>query len=148
MGNPEQLRMFMTPREILDEYKPYEAEYLPVKDPKTGRPVEKPDEKLGTSYEMESDKQLWDRKLQESRQNGLMADLKEHGVEVPVSLNPETRQVTGGHHRIITAFHLHPDQFIPVMHFPDTGSAGFAEYQLLKKPENQDLFERSRQMWD
>jgi hypothetical protein len=121
--NPNQLRMFMTPREIKTGYFPN----LPDKD-------EFYDADLG-DYRTETDEELWDRKLNESIDYGLLDSVAKHGVEVPVSIDPRTRQIRGGHHRIAAANHINPDQFIPVMYNKDVWQAGRAESEIMSLPE-------------
>lgn len=102
----EQLRMFMTPREIVSEYAPLLGDRLKVNQPFT---------------KFEEPEATWERKAQEADKVGLTASIKERGVEIPVSLDPSTDMVVGGHHRIAAALKINPDQFIPVMHhsFPN-----------------------------
>lgn len=95
--NPNQLKMFMTAREIVGEYKPWEGDYI----------------------NDESAEDLWERKANESETNGLLESIREHGVQIPVSLDHAGKQVVGGHHRIAAQHRLNPDQFIPVNYEDD-----------------------------
>lgn len=90
--NPNQLKLFMTAKEIVDEFEPIDGDYL----------------------EDETTDELWDRKALEAEDNGLMDSIQEHGVQIPVSLHPWNQHITGGHHRIAAQYKLNPHQFIPV----------------------------------
>lgn len=105
----EQLRMFMTPREIVSEYHPLAGDFKVLRDPVTKK----------DTFEQPAD--VWERKAQEADRVGLTESIKERGVEIPVSLDPKEKVVVGGHHRIAAALKINPDQFIPVMHhsFPN-----------------------------
>lgn len=90
--NPNQLKMFMTAREIISEYKPLEGDYI----------------------NEETADELWERKANESETNGLLESIRKHGVQIPVSLDHADKEVLGGHHRIAAQYRLNPDQFMPV----------------------------------
>lgn len=90
--NPNQLKLFMTSQEIMDNFEPIDGDYL----------------------EDETTDELWERKALEAKDNGLMESIKEHGVQIPVSLHPWNQYIVGGHHRIAAQHKLNPNQFIPV----------------------------------
>lgn len=119
----EQLRLFMTPREIMSEYQPHEADRNEVVD--EGR--------------METNDEVWSRKLDKAHNDGLVEDIYHHGVELPVSLDPVNRRVRGGHHRIAAANHLNPDQFIPVAYNSTPGEARTFETDIYAHPTNKGL---------
>lgn len=105
---PEQLRMFMTPREIVEggRFAPSDKQY---------------GESVG---------RMWQRKLKESQRPptsrghgaGLYDSIARSGVQSPVELyhgNPEEHdpdQVWDGHHRLASAYATRPDAHIPVEH--------------------------------
>jgi hypothetical protein len=105
--NPNQLKLFMTAREIVKDFEPIDGDYLPD----------------------ESTDELWERKADEAEQNGLMDSIKETGVQIPVSLHPRDQYVVGGHHRIAAQHRLNPDQFIPVNYEIGPGYANYYDYQ-------------------
>lgn len=109
--NPNQLRMLMTPQEVMDEAFP--GDYTPLAD----------DENLGT-------KGLWDYKLHESKgPEGVLPSIAAHGVETPIILRHGVNHfddagkmveggtiINDGHHRLISAATARPEQYIPVLH--------------------------------
>lgn len=101
--NPNQLKMFMTAREIMDEYEPIGGDYIGG----------------------ETTEELWERKADEAEANGLLDSIKKFGVQVPVSLDHEGKEVMGGHHRIAAQHRLNPDQFIPINYETNPRTANF-----------------------
>ena len=113
--NGEQLRMFMTAREIHDNYAPIDAiDQIP------GHPM------------------TWAMKYREAlepdqyEKTALADSVREHGVRQPVQLGDdyvpgeEDRQpaVLGGHHRIAVEYAERPDtRYIPVTHHEGFSSA-------------------------
>ena len=122
----EQLRLFMTPKEIMSQYQPHEGDR----------------EELEYEGRMETNDEMWSRKLDEAHYAGLVEDIQHHGVEIPVSLDPVNRRIRGGHHRIAAANHLNPDQFIPVAYNATTGKAREFETDVYFNPVNEDLRDR------
>jgi hypothetical protein len=105
--NPNQLKLFMTPREIMGSHSPLLGDYIGG----------------------ESTEELWERKADEAESNGLMDSIREQGVQVPVSLSPGMNMIVGGHHRIAAQHRLNPDQFIPVNYEEGPGSANAYDSQ-------------------
>lgn len=114
-----QLAMFVTPREIRENYGPNDR---------------KPGEV--------SDSRIWNRKLRESKETGngraipmgrnefgdyKMASLHDHiaanGVSKPVYLGTEDAKVYDGHHRVASAYASRPDDLMPVLHATSPGDA-------------------------
>jgi hypothetical protein len=111
--NPNQLRLFMTARELREHFDP----------------------SWGDFEGDETAEQLWDRKLQASKDNGLYDDIKDIGVRVPVTIteNPDGSEfkpeVKGGHHRIAAAYDINPDMEIPVNYDGSTQNAWDVEIE-------------------
>lgn len=114
----EQLRMFMTPHEIMQEYHPNPGDF---------------------EIEDDTEGDLWDRKAMEAADSGLEASIRKHGIKMPISLDPKNRIVRGGHHRLAVAHYLSPHQFIPVMHVDSVDSAGQAEYDIEMNANDKDV---------
>lgn len=117
----EQLRMFMTPQEIISEYHPLFGDFKVLRDPVTKK----------DTFEQPAD--VWERKAKEAEEVGLTASIKERGVEIPVSLDPKEKVVLGGHHRIAASLKINPDQFIPVMHHHSRNDAIRAEWDIISR---------------
>lgn len=133
----EQLRMFMTPHEILKEYKPNPADLHYLDDD----PYASTDENADRDrYETEDE--LWDRKAEEADESGLTDSIMAHGVKMPISLDPASRTIRGGHHRLIIANHLSPHQFIPVMHVGSVKEAKKAEADISRNANDADVTSR------
>jgi hypothetical protein len=116
----EQLRMFMTPREIRSEYS---TNFADRQDPFSGQRM--------------SDTGMLKRKLTESKNSGLFDSVKEEGVKAPIGLGtmrddvPAIKQdfptapvsgkpmMTSGHHRLASALTSRPDDYVPVIHHTD-----------------------------
>lgn len=133
---PEQLPLFMTPREIMGRYQPFDG------DRKEDLHGYESAEDYAEGGLIETDEQVWDRKLNESmrwKKSGggdkaglydqtLHQSVRADGVEHPVWLseNPGSSgkpQVAGGHHRIAAAHHIAPDGLVPVLHAKTVGDA-------------------------
>lgn len=99
--NPNQLRLFMTPKEIMSAYKPNAADKEEIFDD-------------DGDWREETDEELWNRKADEAVMSGLTDDIIQRGVHIPVSLDIEAKRVRGGHHRIAAMNHINPKQFLPV----------------------------------
>ena len=113
--HPQQLKMFMSAREIQSSYDPHEG-----------------DRKYKIMHgEMESNQEMWDRKLVESqapimhgkqRSPSLYEKLQTEGVQHPIPLSTmhykgsHRPMVAGGQHRVAAMSHLNPDQLMPVLH--------------------------------
>jgi hypothetical protein len=108
-----QLPMFMSGREITQQYEPAE------------------DDKhwINSKQRFENSDELWGRKAQESETGGhggrsyklssgdfgtLHESIKEGGVQSPIPLG--RTQVIDGHHRVASQFAIDPDRQIPVTH--------------------------------
>lgn len=91
-GEPEQLKMFMSPREIVRQFRPGDAPSGPERA------------------------QLFSRKLAEARASGLHHSVAEEGVRQPIDLAHGEGVVLEGHHRLVSAMDTAPDRLIPVLH--------------------------------
>jgi len=115
----KQLRMFMTPQEIMDNYEPnpFENKWNAEQNRK------------------ENNEELWARKADEADKSGLTGDIKEKGVGLPISLDMHTNTVNDGHHRVAAAHRLNPDQFMPIVygHSYETHNAIMKEHPYLDK---------------
>jgi hypothetical protein len=109
----KQLPMFMSGREITQQYAPAETDK----------------HWLSGSQRSESSDELWSRKAKEaetgvygdrpyklrSGERGTLYDsIKEEGIQKPVPLG--RTQVIDGHHRVAAQFAIDPDKQIPVTH--------------------------------
>ncbi len=122
--NPQQLRMFMPARELIE---------LPFHEP--DREMIYHDEgEDEEGYAYENDDQFWDRKLEESYLHdfdNLAQDIEASGkVTMPVKLTVDKDlfprsdyglRIRQGHHRIASAFGIDPDMEVPVRHIVDDG---------------------------
>lgn len=109
----DQLPMFMTGREIKENYKPWYGDINPG----------------------ETESGLWNRKYREATHvdmgpPSLRDDILKNGVKNPISLqfkhlygNDVPPQVMGGHHRVAVMAQDKPDSLMPVAHYPDITSA-------------------------
>ena len=127
--NPNQLKLFMTPKEIMSEYKPNEADAERRWDYKDA----------GEDGRLETDEELWSRKADEASWSGLMDDIRERGVHIPVSLDFANKRVRGGHHRIAAMNHINPHQFIPVNYADDVAKAYDDEDMYIKHATKANL---------
>ena len=127
----EQLSMFMTPRQIMEDYAPLEGDRLVL---------------AHANARQEYDEEVWERKAVEAtmprgvyrrvmgierkgtntefsadrareEETSLTDSIRTSGVQMPVRVGPT--QVTGGHHRIAAAHSINPDMLIPVLHEPE-----------------------------
>lgn len=102
----EQLKMFMTPREVLSQYTPNEDERV--------RAVED----IGTTYTSRD-------KIMHAQRNGLYQEVEKHGVKKPIAIVHEDPArgrgsvVINGHHRLFSQGVINPDQLMPVEHHGD-----------------------------
>lgn len=90
---PEQLKMFMSAREITRSRRPDDVTYM-------GR--------------QETPTQVWDRKRGEAEESGLARDIVQKGVETPIELMKSS--VINGQHRVAVMMAHEPDQLNPVIH--------------------------------
>lgn len=125
-----QLPIFMTPREIRQQYRALDGDREEVVDDWDAEVEER---------RPETDDELFDRKLDESLDapanprdefsETLFESVKRDGVKNPVSLQFKDLavlgkpQILGGHHRLAVAHEYRPDEFVPVEHFEDTQAA-------------------------
>lgn len=93
---PEQLRMFMSAREIHRDFTP--------------------GDRVGGGYGPKADARIWNKKLQEAKDVGLDTSVRQYGVQEPVDLVHSDRAVLDGHHRVAAAVHTGADQLVPVLH--------------------------------
>ena len=144
--NGEQLKMFMTPREIHSQYQPLDNDRLEVEDDRAGDRTQRPYTTQGFENEYvpsegqyrrqashegvhtEDSDALWERKLDESWDDGLHVSIDESGVKSPIRLGQQKgsegkRQIVGGHHRLASATDIDDQQLVPVLHDESFGSA-------------------------
>ena len=128
---PEQLSMFMTAREISERYTPLSGDRRTKYGKTSGM------QNLTPTFE--SNENFWGRKYKEAtrpnkKRSAILSSVRAGGIEKPVHLlegeNTSTvwgqrlpeemrgpKMVGGGHHRIATELHEHPDErYIPVVH--------------------------------
>jgi len=123
-----QLPMFMSAREIKSQYQPLDADRLSVN-------ADGHAEAFGVKGPfslMESDYQLYARKLRESG-GDLERDIMANGVTNPILLEDGTdpngggwhgrMQIVGGHHRVAVMLRRAPDQLMPVEHHKNLRAA-------------------------
>jgi hypothetical protein len=121
-----QLPMFMSAREIRDQYQALDADR---------------DEVIGETDEWtEDDDELFNRKYDEAENNvdhaagdsrSLRDALLQDGVKNPISLQADQEQtgshwkpeILGGHHRVAVMSEHKPDVLMPVEHFEDINDA-------------------------
>lgn len=115
--NPNQLRLFMTPREIMSEYEPASGDYMVGEDTRD----------------------VWKRKEREARISGMTRSIREKGVQVPVSLHPDWNEIMGGHHRIAAAYSVDPDSVIPVTYDESSWDATDTEEDTIRRHNLRDL---------
>ena len=126
---PEQLKMFMTAREIADRFQPSDWDRDKVRDPEHGmRP--------------ETDEEVMSRKLTESKSydfGNIYPSIAAEGVHTPVHLSHQfgevqrrgpgapsqgKPQIGEGHHRVAVSMDTDPDRLIPVMHHESMDALG------------------------
>jgi hypothetical protein len=91
----EQLPMFMSAREIHRNFAPGDR---------------------GGEIGPHADARIWNKKLQEAKDEGLESSVRQQGVQKPVDLELAGQSVLNGHHRIAAAVHTGADQLVPVLH--------------------------------
>ena len=100
----EQLRMFMTARELLQDYRSADVD---------------PTHPAG----WKSHDQMWTSKRKDNADDGLAASVAKHGVEYPVTLGFHEggeKKIIAGHHRIIAAYVANPRSYVPVQYTDQT----------------------------
>lgn len=80
-------------------------------------------------YPDEHHNSLFDSKLRESENEGLVDSIRAHGVQEPVEVShglhdpwvkkPGQQVLSNGHHRVAVAHHLDPKMLLPVVHATD-----------------------------
>lgn len=114
----QQLQMFMSPREIQEQYQPGDGD-------RYGRMEGKPEETADDLYA---------RKLSAAQEkapysaSSLYDSVAVEGVKSPVHLGEEQGllgkpQVVGGHHRIAAQAEIDEDKLMPVLHHRDVSAA-------------------------
>lgn len=120
-----QLPMFMTGKEIQEHINPWPGDR---ETRSTNEPD--PDEWSGKKQRPETNKELWERKYDESLTNedsggaehdkkysNLAEDIAHRGFKAPrIPINFDSKEVLGGHHRIAVGAEEHPDYLFPVEH--------------------------------
>ena len=117
--DPEQLKMFMSAREIRAGYQG--SDYDRQKTYPSGEPSR-----------LETDDELFDRKTVESTTkdwDNLYGRIADEGVTHPVHLSHQfgsqgKKQIGEGHHRIAASEHIDPDRLMPVLHHEDVRAVG------------------------
>lgn len=119
-----QLPMFMSAREIRDQYQALDGDrHHAVPDFGSGIPLDK-----GTP---ETDDELFDRKAEEADSRRapdgdyLYDSIAKHGVLSPVLLRAPgggtgslgKPEILGGHHRVAVMHDIRPDELMPVEHY-------------------------------
>jgi hypothetical protein len=118
----EQMKMFMSAREIRSSHKPLQGDFEEVDDWMDGMSADEDD-----ATRMETEDELWNRKTEEAEDSGLYEDIEERGVQKPVHLSAYTaddrhyqggghERILGGHHRIAVMGETRPDDLMPVLH--------------------------------
>ena len=117
-----QLPMFMTPNEILATHTPSDYDRLVRHNADVFQLHDCKDE----GCRMETDDEMWERKLKESSSAKYLTPLPEsiarEGVNKPVELvnykhpfvDKHVAFVGNGHHRVVSAHSVKPDSLIPV----------------------------------
>lgn len=148
----QQLRMFMSPREIMSEYQPLDNDRLHADEAfgdysGSSRPrfaskdvPTHPSSRINAgirsmirSGDIEGDSELWERKAEEADYDyspSLQSQIESEGVRKPIHLSEQfgvmgKRMVAGGHHRIAAANDVNPDMLMPVVHHRSFGEARF-----------------------
>jgi hypothetical protein len=103
----EQLKMFMTPKEIRYRYEAQPEEY---EDHELSH-EEVMYRKLHESKKIKQTGGLPDRQFVK---DSLYHSVKKEGVKTPIQLNPKQNTIYDGHHRLAAATHLAPNNLIPV----------------------------------
>ena len=103
--NPQQLRMFMTAREL------YNTHSIDV-------PLH-PEARYGGAWKTMG--AMWKSKAKDNKTNNVPASVAAHGVHMPVTLAHgrdfgDATVIEHGHHRILAAYKHDPDMLIPVEH--------------------------------
>lgn len=135
---PEQLKMFMSPREIMGSYDVnfHEREQATHADGSLVRPTR-----------METDDEMYARKLAESKTPGgwnnhkpgapsIHESVGQEGVRMPVHLATGERwhQVGNGYHRIAAQADHDPDRLMPVMHHENLRQANAMGKMMVSSP--------------
>lgn len=132
----EQMKMFMSAREIKNTYAPWSGDREEIEDWMDGDDIDS-----APSLRQETDEEVWTRKADEAAESDLYEDVVEHGVRKPVHLEVRDpneprgpredprEHVLGGHHRIASMGDVRPDDLMPVLHHTDIfeamGGIGF-----------------------
>lgn len=127
-----QLPMFMTGKEIQTHFKPFEND-------RQGVATDKPDpeEWGGKELRPETNKEVWERKYDESVTNAdmggaehgdkysnLAQDIAHEGFQAPrIPVNLSTGEVLGGHHRVAVGAEEHHNYLFPVVHYDNIHEA-------------------------
>jgi len=112
----EQLKMFMSPREIGERVSAY-GDFGPNMG---GLPHEQP---KGPGF-----------KLMNSKQSGMYDSIAKDGVKHPIAIehggvsSKEGAAVINGHHRLVVQSHIDPDRLMPVNHWDGSGEKSYADH--------------------
>jgi hypothetical protein len=127
-----QLPMFMTGKEIQTHLHPFHGD-------REGVATDKPDpeEWGGKELRPETNKEVWERKYDESVTNAdmggaehgdkysnLAQDIAHEGFKSPrIPVNLDRQEVLGGHHRVAVGAEEHPNHLFPVVHYDNIHEA-------------------------
>jgi len=116
--NPNQLKMFMSAREIAATFRQNETQMTKPSD--VDRDV------------------VAQQKLRTAGRNGLAASIAKDGVKKPVDIlhNEYGTKLINGHHRFSVSLDIAPDRMIPVMHHSSYDTVDWTE---ASKDPNGDL---------
>jgi hypothetical protein len=95
---PQQLAMFMTPREILKDYSPGDASAYGSEGAMWARTRARADEEDDVPH------------------GSLTNNIRANGVTEPIELTHSPRTMADGHHRMSVARDVAPDRLVPVIH--------------------------------
>lgn len=120
--NPDQLKMFMTPKEIMSSHENWDR--LP-NDPDGSKLYARKLHEAKTEPTPEANKyEIWAAGKSDfigpqipPTYRTLYESIKAEGVKNPVHLSPN--YVVGGHHRIAAANDIDPNMLIPVKHYAE-----------------------------
>jgi hypothetical protein len=78
--------------------------------------INKGDQNFGESHD-----DLMKMKLDNARTSTLHHDIKNHGIQEPVTVDWETNTLINGHHRVAAANDINPNTIVPIRAIDDKG---------------------------
>lgn len=129
--NPSQLKMFMTPKELMEHFQPNPGDI-------DHHDIEMYDDGGNARSDEDINSEFWDIKRDENDLSGLTEDVAAIGVRTPVTVQYHKLHgpvIRGGHHRIAAAMEVNPDMLIPVNYAEDNavGTAAIDESHKLER---------------